>query len=287
MRRTLTIEDNPTLISPPAWSTDELAESRDKLAALDYEDRQRKAKEAALNELEGYVYKVKNRLMDDEAELSKVSTEEQRTTLQELVSVTSEWIDDEAGPNTELTVYREKLTDLKFPAEAMFKRLSELTDRPAAVAKAREQLVGVKTTVGKWVDTMPQVTDEEKSKLLDLVEKASTWIDDKEEAQSKKPAHEDPVFDSADVMPQLKTIGLTFEKLLRKPKPPPPKPSKNETVTVNGTNSTDGNETTATATADAGDKEESEDVGDDSGLDDKKKEEEEEGEQGEESKEEL
>merc|ERR1711998_691245 len=286
LRRTLTIEDNPTLISPPAWSTDELAESRDKLAALDYEDRQRKAKEAALNELEGYVYKVKNRLMDDEAELSKVSTEEQRTTLQELVSVTSEWIDDEAGPNTELTVYREKLTDLKFPAEAMFKRLSELTDRPAAVAKAREQLVGVKTTVGKWVDTMPQVTDEEKSKLLDLVEKASTWIDDKEEAQSKKLAHEDPVFDSADVMPQLKTIGLTFEKLLRKPKPPPPKPSKNETVTVNGTNSTDGNETTATATADAGDKEESEDVGDDSGLDDKKKEEEE-GEQGEESKEEL
>lgn len=285
LRRTLTIEENPTLISPPAWSTDELAESRDKLAALDYEDRQRKAKEAALNELEGYVYKVKNRLMDDEAELSKVSTEEQRTTLQELVSVTSEWIDDEAGPNTELTVYREKLTDLKFPAEAMFKRLSELTDRPAAVAKAREQLVGVKTTVGKWVDTMPQVTDEEKSKLLDLVEKASTWIDDKEEAQSKKPAHEDPVFDSADVMPQLKTIGLTFEKLLRKPKPPPPKPSKNETVTVNGTNSTDGNETTAAATADAGDNEESEDVGDDSGLDDKKKEEE--GEQGEESKEEL
>merc|ERR1711988_469371 len=108
LRRTLTIEDNPTLISPPAWSTDELAESRDKLAALDYEDRQRKAKEAALNELEGYVYKVKNRLMDDEAELSKVGTEEQRTTLQELVSVTSEWIDDEAGPNTELTVYREK-----------------------------------------------------------------------------------------------------------------------------------------------------------------------------------
>merc|ERR1711916_45923 len=97
----------------------------------------------------------------------------------------------------------------------------------------------------------PQVTDEEKSKLLDLVEKASTWIDDKEEAQSKKPAHEDPVFDSADVMPQLKTIGLTFEKLLRKPKPPPPKPSKNETVTVNGTNSTDGNETINTEDADS------------------------------------
>merc|ERR1711988_1363224 len=178
LRRTLTIEDNPTLISPPAWSTDELAESRDKLAALDYEDRQRKAKEAALNELEGYVYKVKNRLMDDEAELSKVSTEEQRTSLSELASATSEWIDDEAGQDTDLTIYKEKLTDIRTPAEAMFKRYSELTDRSAAILKAREQLIGVKTTVGKWTETMPQVTEEEKSKLLDLVEKANKWLDD-------------------------------------------------------------------------------------------------------------
>ena len=240
LRRTLKIEDNPSIISPPSWSEDELDESKEKLAQLDYEDRQRKAKEAALNELEGYVYKVKNRMMDDETELSKVSTEEQRTSLSELASATSEWIDDEAGPSIDLTVYKLKLTDLKRPAEAMFKRYSELTDRPAAVAKAREQLVGVKTTVGKWTDTMPHVTDEEKSKLLDLVEKATTWLEDKEEAQSKQPVHEDPVFDSADVMPQLKTVSLNFEKLLRKPKPPPPKPSKNETASTNGT---DGNET--------------------------------------------
>lgn len=243
LRRTLNINDNPSIISPPSWSESELAESKAKLAHLDYEDKQRKAKEAALNELEGYVYKVKNRLMDDEAELGNVSTEEQRTSLLDLVSATSEWIDMEAGPNIDLTLYKLKLTDLKVPAEAMFKRYSELTDRPAAVAKAREQLVGVKTAVGKWSDTMPHVTDEEKSKLLDLVEKASTWIDDKVEAQSKQPAHEDPVFESADVMPQLKTVGLTFEKLLKKPKPPPPKPAKNETATTNSTNSTDGNET--------------------------------------------
>merc|ERR1719502_723016 len=81
LRRTLNINDNPSIISPPSWSEEELDESIEKLAQLDYEDKQRKAKEAALNELEGYVYKVKNRMMDDEAELAKVSTEEQRTTL--------------------------------------------------------------------------------------------------------------------------------------------------------------------------------------------------------------
>merc|ERR1712023_189008 len=250
LRRTLKIEDNPSIVLPPSWSEDELNDSKAKLEQLDYEDRQRKAKEAALNELEGYVYKVKNRLMDDETELSKVSTEEQRTSLSELAGATSEWIDDEAGQDTDLTVYKLKLTDLRTPAEAMFKRYSELTDRPAAVSKAREQLVGVKTTVGKWTETMPQVTDEEKSNLVDLVEKANKWLDDKEEAQSKRAAHEDPVFDSADVMPQLKTVGFTFEKLLRKPKPPPPKPAKNETATSNTTNSTDGNQEDTDTTVD-------------------------------------
>ena len=38
----------------------------------------RQAREAALNDLEGYIYKVKNRLGDEEEELKKVSTEEQR-----------------------------------------------------------------------------------------------------------------------------------------------------------------------------------------------------------------
>merc|ERR1711991_1159010 len=109
---------------------------------------------------------------------------------------------------------------------------------------------GVKTTVGKWTETMPQVTEEEKSKLLDLVEKANKWLDDKEEAQSKQAVHEDPVFYSADVMPQLKTVSMTFEKLLRKPKPPPPKPAKNETATSNTTNSTDGNQEDTNTTVD-------------------------------------
>lgn len=203
--------------------------------------RKRLAKEKALNELESYVYKIKNRLIDDEVELSKVSTEEQRTELSELTQSTQDWLDEEVGPSVDIPTFNEKQSALSALAEPIFKRYSELTSRPAAVKKAKDQLAAVKTAVGKWHETMPHVTDEEKSKLLDLVEKASNWIEDKEEAQKKLTAFEPPAFESADVMPQLKTVTLNFEKLLRKPKPPPEKPKKNETVTVNTTdvNSTD------------------------------------------------
>ena len=43
---------------------------------------------------------------------------------------------------------------------------------------------------------------------------ASNWIEDKEEAQKKITAFEPPAFESADVMPQLKTVTLNFEKLV-------------------------------------------------------------------------
>ena len=52
-----------------------------------------------------------------------------------------------------------------------------------------------------------QVTEEEKTTLLGLVEKAEAWIADKEALQSAKAAHEEPVYTSHDVPVQLRSIG--------------------------------------------------------------------------------
>jgi len=58
LRKVLTIEDNPSLLSPAGWESSSITESVSKLRALAYADEQRKAKEAALNDLEAYIYKV-------------------------------------------------------------------------------------------------------------------------------------------------------------------------------------------------------------------------------------
>lgn len=76
------------------------------------EDDERKAKEAALNELEGYIYKVKNRILDDEDKLKAVSTDEQRQEVLDLASATEDWLYDE-GRNQKVEVYRTKQADLR------------------------------------------------------------------------------------------------------------------------------------------------------------------------------
>ena len=126
---------NGELQTPAPWSVVQTTEAKGRLKALQdagesfvlpcgvlllcskshlmsSEDDERKAKEAALNELEGYIYKVKNRILDDEDKLKAVSTDEQRQEVLDLASATEDWLYDE-GRNQKVEVYRTKQADLR------------------------------------------------------------------------------------------------------------------------------------------------------------------------------
>lgn len=90
LRRTLKIVENVDQVKPHTWTPSMIAESRSKLAILAAKDEERKANEgmvprlilncyftltAALNDLEAYIYKVKNTFAEEEDGISSVSTE--------------------------------------------------------------------------------------------------------------------------------------------------------------------------------------------------------------------
>lgn len=58
LRRSLAVSENRLATQPPLWDDANILESKSKLHSLNLADDARKAKEAALNELEGYIYKV-------------------------------------------------------------------------------------------------------------------------------------------------------------------------------------------------------------------------------------
>jgi septal ring factor EnvC (AmiA/AmiB activator) len=51
-----------------------MAESKAKMEGLAQKDKERQNLEAAKNNLESYIYKIKNKLIDDEDNVKKVST---------------------------------------------------------------------------------------------------------------------------------------------------------------------------------------------------------------------
>lgn len=201
-------------------------------------DKERMMLEESRNKVEAYIYRIKNKLEDDEEIISKVTTDKQREELRKIATSAGEWLDDE-GYSADLATMEDKYAEMSVPFEKVMLRVSELTDRPEAVKTLREELTKVEQLMSKWETERPHVTEEERASVLEKVEEARKWLSKQEDAQSKKKPHDEPAFLSSDVPKQMAPIEALVIKLGRKPKPKPPK--KNETKAENETAT--GNET--------------------------------------------
>jgi hypothetical protein len=196
------------------------------LAELARMDKERMLLEEAKNNLESYIYKVKNKLTDDEENVAMVSTEEQREELNKLALEAEDWLFDE-GDTADLKTVKAKYDELTTPAEKIWFRLAESTARPEAVQNLKDKLKEFEEKFNKWMDGKDHITDEERSDLASKVDTARKWLADKEAEQGAKAGHEDPVFTSSEVPLQMHPILKLATRLQKKPKP---KVEKNETI---------------------------------------------------------
>lgn len=220
------------------------------LAELARMDKERVLLEEAKNQLESYIYKVKNKLADDEEGIAKISTEEQREEISKLSMEAEDWLFDE-GDSAELTAIKAKYDALATPAEKIWFRLAESTARPEAVQALKDKMKETEEKLNKWLEGKDYITEEEKTDLASKFEAARKWLSEKEEDQATKAAHEDPTFTSEEVPLQMQPIMKLAQRLMKKPKPIP-KVEKNETAdkaddktSAENETATDANETEA------------------------------------------
>ena len=204
------------------YSPELLAESKAKMAELQRKDEERIALEAAKNKVESYIYYIKNKLVDDEENVALVSTEEQRESLRELANEAEDWLYDD-GASADLSTMEEKYTELSTPAEKIWFRLKESTERPEAIKAVKAKMDKVEELLKKWEESKPQVTEEERGEVMEKVEKVRSWVEEKEAAQAALKGHEDPAFTSEEVPLQTKPVEMIVAKLSRKPAPKPEK----------------------------------------------------------------
>ncbi|KAJ2900953.1 uncharacterized protein MKZ38_002188 [Zalerion maritima] len=131
----------------------EITAMKDRLKAFANSDRQRKLREEALNELEGYTYRVRD-LLESDAFIG-ASTEEERTTLNEKASETSDWIYDDGAdaPRDELKNRLKELQSIVDPIQARAKEAEErpqlLADLQDALQQSKEFIVNIRDSITK------------------------------------------------------------------------------------------------------------------------------------------
>jgi len=188
----------------PLLEGDGMEASIARLATLDKADMDRIARETALNELESFTFDLQDKISQEEYE--KASTDEEREKIRSECSAVSDWLDEEAGPHSELKEFTSRMKQLKDISSSLFARAREHRERPEALEQLQQSIANSKDFLGK----SKNLTGDEgffKEKELEAFEKkvveVETWRDEKIAAQDEHPLSE---------MPKL-TVSMIGQKI--------------------------------------------------------------------------
>ena len=184
----------------PQLTKVDVTKSKDRLKAFANSDKARFQREEALNQLEGYTYKVRDMLEDDG--FIAASTEKERKELGEKSAFISEWLYDDGSdaPKEELKAKLKELQDIAIPIRT---RLDESERRPEALEKLKESI---------------RTTDMFLKSMREKIDEYEAWQEKKanEPAEPKKPASD---FDGLE---DDETKETTLEDALKEDGPIPP-----------------------------------------------------------------
>lgn len=142
-----------------------------RISAFDASDKTRRLREEALNNLEAFTYRARDYLEDES--FIKSSTSEVRSTLEEKLSATSDWIYEE-GPDATEEVLNTRLKELKVIVDPILKRKDEAAKRPEAVKGLQEAL-----------QQLGQVTDMVKEQIKVAAESSSKAAEESSKSASE------------------------------------------------------------------------------------------------------
>lgn len=228
-RQTLTVEyvEGEGILGMQ-MSGKELQASQKALKDLETADVERVERADALNGFEGFILEVRSKVrgVDEDDDLYKVSTEEER---EKLVSVFDEGEDWMYTADAKQTAnLRSKQFELRKLYEPMEKRARELVTRP----KAFEALLQAAKLSLEKIDPLKQLHIERKSKHVGEFDKLNTisdalkvWVAEKQEAQSKVPLTVNPIITVDDIIGKGDELRKELERITKLNVPPAPKAS--------------------------------------------------------------
>ncbi|XP_060083520.1 hypoxia up-regulated protein 1-like [Ylistrum balloti] len=224
----------------PQLSTDQLKDSKKKLADLTAKDKEKKLLEKAKNDLEAFIFDMGDRLSQPLYE--KCSTETEREEYSKTLSESSDWMyeqDDDAKKE----IYTEKLRELKKMTRDLEMRVTEMKERPEAL-QALESMLNHSVFFLKTVQNLSQVeepifTEVEVTTLGKLINDTMDWKNATVKEQEKMLPTEKPKLVVQDIGMKIQALDREVKYLINKAKnfrpKPKSKPKKNTTSSANDT----------------------------------------------------
>ncbi|CAB9528943.1 Hypoxia up-regulated protein 1 (Fragment) [Seminavis robusta] len=219
---------------PLDWSKDLINKAYEEEVSMANIDRIVKETSDMRNELESYIYDMRDKISSS-SQLADYATDEEKaafTTKQETIE---NWLYEDGFDATK-SVYAEKLAELKQLGGPIETRSVEASGRPGALSALQANLERYK----QWVNQSQtdakyaHITDEERGTCHAKCDEVSAWMYDLMDKQGGLPMSADPVLKVGDINYKSRDLNNVCSPIMRKPVPkkeepkPAPEPEKKE-----------------------------------------------------------
>lgn len=210
-----------TVTRPLDWSKTEINKFNEMEVAMGNQDRVIQETSDMRNELESYIYHMRDKILS-ESQLGSYANQQEKDAFNKKNDEAENWLYEEGFDATK-SVYASKLAELKALGGPIEHRAAEAAARPTAVSALQQNVEKYK----KWLadaqanEAYSHITDEEFSTCHTKCDEISSWLYDKLDEQGSLPPHVDPAFLAADVNTKSKELTTVCSPIMHKPKPKP------------------------------------------------------------------
>jgi len=213
-------------------SPKELQDRKDQETALQAETREIREREAKRNDVESYIYNMRDKV---NGELREFSTQEQKDVFTKALNDAEEWLYDQY--DAEAVVFVEKLAELEVFGNRIKMRKQEKEARAEWVPHLEQTLGTYRMCANSVGEEYAHIAAEKKQAIIKECEVTEAWLQDLILQQNKTPDYEDAVLKAYEVQLKNDALVAMADPILSEPKPKPPKEEEKpeaEKTTVEG-----------------------------------------------------
>lgn len=206
---------------PLDWTETEVQREIEVEVDISNADRVIRETADARNELESYIYDMRDKIIS-ESQLASFCTEDEKSAFSTLLENFENWLYEDGFDATK-SVYVNKLAELKKSGDPIESRSYEAKTRPNAMAMLQKTL----EKYTSWLNTSAgdenyaHITEEERSKCQKMCDDSTAWMYDSLDKQGGLPANVDPAVTVAQIYAKNKEVADTISPIMHKPKPKP------------------------------------------------------------------
>ena len=210
-----------SITRPLDWTEAELQREIEVEVDMSNADRVVRETADARNELESYIYDMRDKIIS-ESQLANFCTEEEKSSFSTLLENFENWLYEDGFDATK-SVYVSKLAELKKSGDPIESRSNEAKNRPGAMAMLQKTI----EKYTSWLNTSSgdenyaHITEEERAKCQKIVDDSTAWMYDMLDKQGGLAANVDPVVTVAQIYAKNQEVSNTVSPIMHKPKPKP------------------------------------------------------------------